>query len=288
LSATLEARLPEGTFTMKRIPIRRVWVVVLGISGSVIAGLWGVSGLLAVNSNLAPVVNNVLPQPAEVVFTKTDDATVQQRELLDFVQAFQQPHRLLQVDLAQHPKISQFTDINSSAKGYGKNACGLVAAAAALGGKDWTTLLDQIAQAAGENYSRNKGIQPSKYIAALQTVLGAENVNAQDNGTLGDLYRALGDNRVVIVDIKVNAVKKVPSIMRPHYAHFTRVLGLDLDKAEIYLENTLAGDPYWTVPLADFVAAWLRPETTASIILAPREAENVTRWSVALNNPTAP
>jgi hypothetical protein len=268
--------------------VNRSWFVMLGIAGSLIAGFWGLSGLSAVNSDRASVVNNRLSLPDEAVFTKTDDATVQQRELLGFVEAFQQPRRLLQVDLAQHPKVSQFTDIDSSARGYGKNACGLVAAAAALGGREWTTLVEEIAQAAGKNYHRNKGIQPSKYEAALQSVFGAENVSAQDNGTLGDLYRALEAGRVVIVDIKVNAVKRIPSAARPHYAHFARVLGIDLDKEEVYLENTLAGDPYWTVPLADFVAAWLRPETTASMALASREAEDVTRWSVALNNPTVP
>jgi hypothetical protein len=40
--------------------------------------------------------------------------------------------------------------------------------------------------------------------------------------------------------------------------------------------------------LEDFVAVWLRPETTVSNILAPREAEEVTRWLVSLNNPTSP
>jgi hypothetical protein len=273
---------------MKRMRVNRSWFVMLGIAGSLIVGFWGLSDLSAVNSDRAAVVNNVQPRPDDVVFTKTDDATVQQRELLSFVEAFQQPRRLLQVDLAQHPKVSQFTDIDSSTRGYGRNACGLVAAAAALGGQEWTALVKEIAQAAGKNYHRGRGIQPSKYAAALQIVLGAENVNAQDNGSLGDLYRALEAGRVVIVDIKVNAVKKIPSTARPHYAHFARVLGIDLGKEEIYLENTLAGDPYWTVPLADFVAAWLRPETTASIILASREAENVTRWFVALTNSTAP
>jgi hypothetical protein len=272
-----------------RLGIVRLWLLTLGLLGALGFGAWRLNNLSPAQSVAVASASSIAPASSlEWEFTATDDAQIQLRELRAFADANQLPRRIVQVDLAQHPKISQFRDINSSASGYGKNACGLVAAAAALGGKDWQVLVDKIAQAAGENYSRNKGIQPSKYSAALQAVLGVENVSAQDNGTLGDLYRALEAERVVIVDIKVNAFRKVPSTLRPHYAHFARVLGMDIDKAEVYLENTLAGGPYWTLPLADFVAAWLRPETTASIILAPREAEHVTRWSVTLNNSTAP
>ena len=186
---------------MKRIHLPRSWFILLGIFGSLIIGLWGLSGLTALTTEPPPAVKNVLPLHQDIVFTKTDDAVVLQRELLDYVQTYQQPQRVLQIDLAQLPKISQFTDIDSSDTGYGKNACALVAAAAALGGKDWQAMVAQLAKAAGKNYDRNMGIQPSKYIAALQTVLGTENVTAQDNGTLGDLYRALQSRRVVIVDI---------------------------------------------------------------------------------------
>jgi hypothetical protein len=113
-------------------------------------------------------------------------------------------------------------------------------------------------------------------------------VKARDTSTLGDVYRELEAGQVVIVDIKVNANRRTPSVMRPNYAHFARVLGMDLDRQEIYLENTLAGDPYWTVSFDDFVAVWLRPETTVSNILAPREAEEVTRWLVSIKHIAVP
>jgi hypothetical protein len=93
---------------------------------------------------------------------------------------------------------------------------------------------------------------------------------------------------VVIVDVKVNANSRTPSVRRPNYAHFARVLGLDLDRQEIYLENTLAGEPYWSMSLKDFVAVWLRPETTVSNILAPREAEEVTRWLLSIKPAPTP
>ncbi|CAG0928921.1 hypothetical protein TFLX_01156 [Thermoflexales bacterium] len=258
----------------------RVWLLTLGIVGSLFLGIWGLGGFSS-----SPVFGSSV-NPLSLRdwnFTRTDDAVVQQGELLAYIDAYQLPRRVVQVDLTRHPKISQFTDIDSSASGYGKNACALVAAAAALGGKEWSPLVDRIAEAAGKDYGRNTGIQPSKYTIALQAVFGGDQVKAQDNGTLGDVYRELEDGQVVIVDVKVNANSRTPSVRHPNYAHFARVLGLDLDRQEIYLENTLAGEPYWSMSLKDFVAVWLRPETTVSNILAPREAEEVTRWLVSIN-----
>ena len=80
----------------------------------------------------------------------------------------------------------------------------------------------------------------------------------------------------------------IPSAQSPTVAHFARVLGIDVDTQVIYLENTLWGEAYWTVALSDFVDAWRLPETTASIILDPRHAENVTRWAVILDQTPAP
>lgn len=274
---------------LQHLRMPRSWLLTLSLLGGLILGVWGWGSLSTANSStLTGVIGNALLPHLEWNFTTTDDAQIQQRELLAYVEAYQQPRRVVQVDLAQHPKISQFNDLDSSASGYGKNACALVAAAAALGGKDWTSLVDRIAEAAGKDYGRKTGIQPSKYTAALQEVFGADHVNARDNSTLGDVYRELEAGQVVIVDLKVNANSRTPSVKRPNYAHFARVLGMDLDRQEIYLENTLAGDPYWTLSLEDFVAVWLRPETTASNILAPREAEEVTRWLVSIKRTAGP
>jgi hypothetical protein len=87
----------------------------------------------------------------------------------------------------------------------------------------------------------------------------------------------------VIVDIKINTTRVFPSADRPSYAHFARVLGMDVAKQEIYIENTLQGGSYWTVSLEDFVKAWEQPETSASIVLDRQNAEAVTRWAVILN-----
>ncbi len=70
-------------------------------------------------------------------FSHVDDFNVQYRELVDYVESDNRPHQITQGDLKTHRKVSQYTDIDSSPAGYGKNACALVAAAAALGGENW-------------------------------------------------------------------------------------------------------------------------------------------------------
>lgn len=191
--------------------------------------------------------------------------------------------RAVQVDLSDYAKISQYTDIDASYRGYGPNACGLVAAAAALGGQDWTWLVAELAEAAGSDYSKSAGIQPSDYVAALREVLGSESVTAKNASTLEDIFQQLQAGNIVIVDVKVNANTEQPSSRAPNYAHFARVLGIDLNNQEIYIENTLSGAPYWTVSFQDFLKAWDYPETSASLI-PDSNPESVTRWMVNIDH----
>jgi hypothetical protein len=225
----------------------------------------------------------VLPPPSAATSSRTDDASLRPNQPVAYVTANNLPSRVVQVDLAQYPKISQFTGIDSSAQGFGRDACGLVAAAAAMGGNGWVSLVGEIAQAAGKDYSANAGIQPSEYVAALQKVFGAQNVTAMNASTLDELYQALQAGKIVIVDIKVNATRMFPSADSPTYSHFARVLGMDVAKQEIYIANTLEGSTYWTVSLADFEKAWELPETSASLVPDPKHAEAVTYWAVILN-----
>jgi hypothetical protein len=191
--------------------------------------------------------------------------------------------RVVQVALETHKKISQYTQIDSSANGYGKNACGLVAAAAAIGGENWVEVVDLIAEKAGSDYHKNSGIQPSKYVNALSDAFGIENIEVLEKSTVEQLYQELAEGHIVIVDIKVNPNTNTPSAKAPNYAHFARVLGIDMDKQEIYIENTLRGAPYWTVSFDTFMKAWDTPETTSSMIPDPHNAEAVTNWAVVLN-----
>ena len=226
--------------------------------------------------------------PTAWTFSDTDNPVVEYRELVSYIESTGRPRRLVQVDLETQRKVSQYTDIDSSPSGFGKNACGLVAAAAALGGEDWKPLVSKIAQAAGKDYTARAGIQPLKYVAALQQVFGTEHVSAIDRGSLGELYQELDAGQIVIVDIKVDDNRKVPSAQPPNYAHFARVLGMDIDAREIYIENTLSGKAYWTVSLDTFVNAWRLPETSSSIILDRKNAEDVTRWAVVIDGTLIP
>jgi hypothetical protein len=241
--------------------------------------------LLAVTVHVPDAANAqvALSTSTSPTFNSTDASIIQQQELAAYVTANKLSSRIAQVKLSEHPKISQYTDIDSSARGFGPDACGLVAAAAAMGGADWVPLVGVIAKAAGKNYGQDTGIEPSKYVAALQEVFGTENVTATNASTLGELYQELQAGKIVIVDIKVNTTRVFPSADRPNYAHFARVLGMDVAKQEIYIENTLQGGSYWTVSLEDFVKAWEQPETSALIVPNPENAEAVTRWAVILN-----
>jgi hypothetical protein len=237
--------------------------------------------LLLVVTLYAPAVANAAQPPS--ASSGTGDASTQPGELVAYVTANNLASRVVQVDLARYPKVSQFTDIDSSAWGFGREACGLVAAAVAMGGNNWVPLVGQIAQAAGKDYSADAGIQPSKYVAALQKVFGAGNVTALNATTLDELYQQLQAGKIVIVDIKVNATRGIPSADSPTYSHFARVLGIDVARQEIYIANTLDGSSYWTVSLADFQKAWQLPETSASLVPDPKNAEAVTHWAVILN-----
>lgn len=192
--------------------------------------------------------------------------------------------RVVQVNLATHAKISQYLDIGSSTQGYGKNACGLVAAAAAVGGDQWVDMVGLIARAAGSDYHADSGIQPSKYVVALQKVFGSTNVTALNATDIDTLYQELETGNIVIADFQVNETTQTPLALAPSYAHFARVLGIDKDREEIYIENTLRGSAYWTVSFDDFLAAWKYPETTSSRIPDPARAENVTNWAVVLDS----
>ena len=195
-------------------------------------------------TTFTPAGAPVTMAPAPAAFTYTQDAVVQENELAAYLAANNLAARVVQVDLGQYPKVSQYTDINASADAYGPNACGLVAAAVAVGGSQWSALVSQIAQAAGSDYGVYTGIQPSKYVAALGTVFGSNNVVPKNTMTLGALYQELQAGNIVIVDIKVNAVQVVPSADGETYAHFARVLGIDAARRQVHIENTLQGGSY--------------------------------------------
>ena len=212
-----------------------------------------------------------------------DDYEIQLKEWLAYVQEQNLPRSAIQVDLQRHAKVSQYLPEITAA--YGFNACGLVAAAAAVRGQGWLPLAAQIRTSGGNAYAPESGIQPSPYAAALRQTLGGEAVIEENEWTLCELYSTLHKGALVIVDIQVgsqlNERPEWPTTESPDYAHFARVLGIDLDQETIYVENTLRGEAsYWQLTLQAFWEVWKHPETAVSV-RAPNP-EDVTRWAVII------
>jgi hypothetical protein len=204
-------------------------------------------------------------------------------EWLAHVRGNDLPPAAMQVDLEAHAKVSQYLPEITSV--YGFNACGLVAAAAALGGAGWLPLAAEIRTASGDAYGPKSGIQPSPYANALQQVFGTEAVTEENEWTFCAMHQALHENAVIIVDIQVgsrlNERREQPTTQAPDYAHFARVLGVDLEAEMIYVENTLGGQAvFWPLPLLEFWEVWKHPETAVSV-RAPNP-EDVTRWAVII------
>ena len=199
--------------------------------------------------------------------------------------------RVVQVSLATFQRRNQYAQAITSNPRLGQNTCGLVAASAPTG--DWLPYVQKFADAAGDDYTADGGIQPSKYEKAVKAVLGSQNVTSFSNGSIEDIYDRLAAGKVVIVDIRVGsyhqtdpANKEAPSASPPNYAHFARVLGVDYQTKEIYIENTLAGQdaPYWTVSFSEFGAVWATPETGISLGPPPGvQREGVTNWALVIN-----
>jgi hypothetical protein len=232
-----------------------------------------------------PVPSPVIQEP-EVRFECTlrdDDYQLQREQAIAILAHENLSPRTIQVDLNTHIKVSQYRPEVINA--YGFNACGLVAAAAAMGGNDWLPLAAQVRAASGDAYAAASGIQPSPYANALARVFGAESVREENEWPLCSLHQALRDGAVVIVDIQVgsgqNALPETPTTDPPDYAHFARVLGIDLETEKVYVENTLQGkNAYWELSLEEFWRTWRYPETDVSI-RAPNP-EEVTRWAVII------
>ena len=232
-------------------------------------------------------------------------------ELEGYTRLTGQARRVVQVDLARYQSFTQYSpEILSPAAGnFGGNACGLISAAQAVvvsqnpslagtqpGFNTVVTIMSQIrARAVGQDgsptYQAETGIQPAHLVQALRdSPVGDQyEISARDNWTLGLMYQALQEGRIVIVDVRVRKQTQAPSTTPHTFAHFARVLGLDLDRREIYIENTLDqrdGKAYWTLAFEDFMATWRYPETQATI--KPSEddpsirEENVTNWAMVL------
>ncbi len=199
---------------------------------------------------------------------------------------------IVQVNLSSMKKVNQYAVEITGNPQLGWNTCGLIAAADAMNsGDDLLAHITALYEATRDpnNPSRHlydpaHGIQPTPYVQALKRVYGADRVTAYEGWDLGDLFSALQNGKIVIVDIRVGTFKnpagETPTVEAPNTAHFARVVGINWGQSVIYIQNTLTGGAYWTIPLNNFLDVWEYPETKVSNP-AP-DAEEVTRWAVVL------
>ncbi len=107
------------------------------------------------------------------------------------------------------------------------------------------------------------------------------------------MYEVLLKENVVIVDIQVgrydNPTPEAPTTIHPNYAHFARVLGMDLDSQQIYIENTLNPHDlvYWTISLSSFWEVWKFPERDVDLKSTGFDAF-ANRWAVIIQNGSQP
>lgn len=144
----------------------------------------------------------------------------------------------------------------------------------------------------GNVVSELRYIQPSLLAKAVGSVLGPDKVSEQNEWTVEEMYDALIESKIVIVDILVGSGKQddptlqeFPTTQSPNYAHFARVLGIDPVGNTIYLENTLAlqSGEYWEVSKASFQQIWESPEVNATSGPKEEDREPVTRWAMTID-----
>ncbi len=270
--------------------MRRLVVVAAAVmlSIAVFTGGWHVAA--------AGPVGTGSPSPAPAAplsFNHVDDYQLQLSELTAFVGDGGLPRHFIQGGPAGPPKHYEYQP--AITRPYGYNACGPVAAAGAFGGAGWVSLVRVIIfNAPRGSYGRNTGIQPQPFTTALKATFGADQVSAKNDWTLGEMYEELQNGNVVIVDIQTGrydnpAAREFPTTRPPNYSHFARVLGMNLDAGQIYLENDLrpAGSSVWTVPLSTFWETWKFPEKDVSLRVRGYDP-TATRWAVVIQRGARP
>lgn len=161
---------------------------------------------------------------------------------------------------------------------------------------DRAEMLAWLAEAAGPDYTRTTGIQPTPYARAAKQVFGESAVRARDRVTLVQLYEAVRSGDHVVVDYlsaeSDRAVVTATALSSNDgtFAHFSRVLALDVEAGRIYLENSLRprNEPVVSADLETFCEAWKLPEISADSQPYGVETEPVSRWMLVLDSAARP
>jgi RHS repeat-associated protein len=204
-----------------------------------------------------------------------------------------QPSRSVFVGSMTSTPVNQFAqDFNGD---KGKMICGIVAPNG-INGKTW----NDIGQVALKNgFTNDKGLQPSQEANTLKEVFGAKNVVVHNNWSPEGVYDALASNHAVIIDMLIkghgggNLLERTfnPLIYTPASSgesdtesHFARVIGMDWNKQQVYIQNTLPGNETWVLKVDELEKSWYNPEKefTGNSALSNNEKESVGYWGVAI------
>ena len=210
-------------------------------------------------------------------------------------------------ELASHVAINQmYSQIEEA---HGPNACGLVALANALKTTDnsqsvlalieslrWNaTYLDSNDRTvyAYQPFGDTAGIQPSFLHQTLNKTFPSLQAQVKNNWNATDMFWELLDQKIIIVDFKVNRLGLESTITQDTVAHFARVLSIDHNQNKIFIERTLGHDQpnkmyltgresYWEISLTTFEdILWRNPETSADFVVT--NAEPVDRWALVIH-----
>jgi hypothetical protein len=143
------------------------------------------------------------------------------------------------------------------------------------------------------------GIQPMVLFNAAGRQYGSENVSSYTNYSLGNIYEQVKAGNTVVVDMAINHKEgQNPTIATEggEYAHFARVLGVDLRRGLIYLSNSIKSDGLYPNNHVNFILteneyyeASRFPETrTAGDNVKGKNDEwkvdNYDRWALIIKN----
>jgi hypothetical protein len=120
------------------------------------------------------------------------------------------------------------------------------------------------------------GLQPSELDKFASDYFGASNVSTNENWELSDLYRLVYFNHTAVVDIGI--LNGNPAIADKtsgvDYAHFARIVSVNMTDGTITLADTIHGGTWNPIPWDKYINASSNPEVRGR---SPN-AENVNQW----------
>ena len=145
------------------------------------------------------------------------------------------------------------------------------------------------AEALNHGYTKKEGIQPSDLAATYRAIFGAGKVSEYSDVSKELIYDSLKSNKAVIVYMLVTSIDegktyKPSTIGDNSFSQFARVIGMDWDKQDVHIQNTLSGENTWILSVNDLKQSMYDPGKRAQI--KPSESidpEKVNNWGITID-----